>query len=157
MISLNIKSVTGNILLPGYEGGILVNSYYSSAHLPIKHQIGKAQSRVVDTLTFQPLIFSKALDKASAPLLQHFFNSQVIPQISFNNLTTGNNSKCYYSKTFYDVIFSHHEEGVTADGVIELYELHYMKVEQRMTPLDETHTETSPQSTGYDLVTSQSL
>ena len=148
MICLSIDGIKGNSNIKGYENSILVDGYHTSSKIAIRQQTGQTFNRYYDSLEFEPIQFFKTLDRSSIPLLSHFHSSEVIPQLTFFNLTSGNNPTCYLQNTFFNVIFSDYEDSITHSAVKEGFEFYYTKMERRFTLLNDGNVAESPVTIG---------
>src|SRR3989338_8892589 len=98
---LRIDDIQGSVTTTGYQGCIDIFSYTLKSMRTITKQSAIGADRTIGALKFYSLIINKSVDGSTIALLQHMYDTTVIPEITISNVTTGATPQCYATNTFH--------------------------------------------------------
>lgn len=146
---LYIKTVQGGVTEKGREGWITLNSVRFGVRRSTSAIIGRSNDREAAVPLFHIVEISKQFDKATNSLFHAVCLGQVFPTAEIH--LYHQNDPIEKIK-LYDVMIVSHQSVMMSQGLpMEVFNLHFTKIERTYIARDEKNLLQSPNSVGYDL------
>jgi type VI protein secretion system component Hcp len=154
---IKINGITGNVAATGYEGCIEAYAIQQIAHRFVKQQVG-SPNRDVGAIGMQHLQIHKRIDASSAQLNQYFLSGATIEQMEINRCSLCSGNPEWQSKiVLHNVLISGVEEYSNADGGSEIIKISFSKMEKSYRTQNSNGSWQSPNRTGYNLETAETI